>query len=66
MSAGSVPDDGAPLLYTLSRAFSALITLDELLPSIMLKTKEVLQAESCALLRGCRLGVPTWSTSSRP
>jgi hypothetical protein len=38
------------LLYTLSRAFSALITLNELLPSIIAQTKEVLQAESCALL----------------
>jgi hypothetical protein len=34
----------------LSRALSALITLDELRPCIIAKTKEVLEAESCALL----------------
>ena len=38
------------LLYDLSQAFSTLMTLDELLPSIIAKTKEVLAAESCALL----------------
>ncbi|MBI3328178.1 MAG: sigma 54-interacting transcriptional regulator [Nitrospinae bacterium] len=38
------------LLFELSRAFSALITLDELLPCIIAQTKGVLQAESCALL----------------
>jgi Nif-specific regulatory protein len=38
------------LLYELSQAFSALMTLDELLPSIIAKTKDILRAESCALL----------------
>ena len=38
------------LLFELSHAFSALIQLEELLPHIITKTKEVLQAESCALL----------------
>jgi len=38
------------LLLELSHAFSALITLEELLPHIIDKTKDVLQAESCALL----------------
>jgi hypothetical protein len=38
------------VLLDLSRALSALITLDELLPCIIAKTKEVLEAESCALL----------------
>lgn len=38
------------LLLELSRAFSAVIELEELLPAIITKTKEVLQAESCALL----------------
>jgi hypothetical protein len=34
----------------LSRALRPLITLDELRPCIIAKTKEVLEAESCALL----------------
>jgi Nif-specific regulatory protein len=38
------------LLLELSRAFSALIELDALLPFVMAKTNEVLGAESCALL----------------
>ena len=38
------------LLLELSHAFSALLTLEELLPSIMAHTKEVLRAESCAIL----------------
>jgi hypothetical protein len=38
------------LLYELSQAFSSLMTLEELLPSIIAKTQETLQAESCALL----------------
>ena len=38
------------LLLELSRAFSALIDLEELLPTVIAKTQEVLQAESCALL----------------
>lgn len=50
MRAGNLSAKQLALLYTLSRAFSALITLDELLPSIIAQTKEVLQAESCALL----------------
>jgi hypothetical protein len=37
------------VLLDLSRALSALITLDELRPCIIAKTKEVLEAESCAL-----------------
>ena len=38
------------LLLELSRAFSALIELEALLPFLMAKTKEVFEAESCALL----------------
>src|SRR3989454_7088233 len=38
------------LLLELSRAFSALIDLEELLPTVIAKTQEVLQAASCALL----------------
>lgn len=38
------------LLFEMSHAFSALIELEELLPYLMTKTQEVLQAESCALL----------------
>jgi len=38
------------VLLDLSHALSALITLDELLPCIIAKTKEVLEAESCTLL----------------
>jgi len=38
------------LLFELTRAFSALATLEALLPSIIAQTKAVLQAESCALL----------------
>jgi hypothetical protein len=34
----------------LSRALRPLITMDELRPCIIAKTKEVLEAESCALL----------------
>ncbi len=37
-------------LLELSRTFSAVIELEELLPIIIAKTQEVLQAESCALL----------------
>jgi len=38
------------LLLELSRAFSALMELEALLPFIMAKTNEVFAAESCALL----------------
>jgi hypothetical protein len=38
------------VLLDLSRALRALITLDQLLPCIIAKTKEVLEAKSCALL----------------
>ena len=38
------------LLFELSRAFSAILEMDELLPQIMTRTKEVLHADSCALL----------------
>src|SRR5215475_12601003 len=38
------------LLFELSRAFSSLIELDELLPYVALQTRTVLQAESCAIL----------------
>jgi len=38
------------LLFELSRGFNALIELDELLPQVIASTKEVFQAESCALL----------------
>ena len=38
------------VLLDLSHALSALITLDELPPCIIAKTKEVLEAESCTLL----------------
>jgi Nif-specific regulatory protein len=38
------------LLLELSRGFSALMDLDELLPQVIAKTKKVFQAESCSLL----------------
>ena len=38
------------LLFELSRGFNALIELDELLPQVIARTKEVFQAEGCALL----------------
>src|SRR6266404_8968749 len=38
------------LLFELSRGFNALIELDELLPQVIASTKEVFQAEGCALL----------------
>src|SRR5262249_42557499 len=38
------------LLFDLSRAFSALMELDELLELINAETKEVFKAESCAIL----------------
>ncbi len=38
------------LLFELSRSFSALIDLEELLSTIITKTKDILQAENCALL----------------
>jgi GAF domain-containing protein len=38
------------LLFELSRSFSSLIDLEELLPCIIAKTREGLQAESCSLL----------------
>ncbi len=38
------------LLFDLSRSFSALIELDDLLPAVAAKTREVLQAESCTIL----------------
>jgi hypothetical protein len=46
------------LLFDLSRAFSSLMELDELLALINAQTKEVLEAESSAILlvdetRGC-------------
>src|SRR5687767_4255319 len=53
---GSMIDEGTltaerlTLLYSLGQAFSSLMTLDVLLPSIITKTKEIMQAESCALL----------------
>src|SRR5262245_46427166 len=37
------------LLYELSRAFSSLIELDELLPYVAAQTRAVLQAESCVI-----------------
>jgi Nif-specific regulatory protein len=47
---GTLDAERLTVLYALGQAFSALMTLDELLPSIITKTKEILQAESCALL----------------
>src|ERR1044071_1048151 len=38
------------LLFELSRAFGALTAFEELLPLVNLRTKEVLDAESCAIL----------------
>jgi Nif-specific regulatory protein len=38
------------LLFKLSQSFSALITPEDLFPSIMAQTKEVFRAESCSLL----------------
>ena len=38
------------LLFELSRGFNALIDLEALLPAVISKTKEILQAENCALL----------------
>jgi transcriptional regulator with GAF, ATPase, and Fis domain len=38
------------LLFELSRAFSALVELDELLPLVNAKTREVLDAENCAIM----------------
>jgi Nif-specific regulatory protein len=50
MPAEDLSRERLALLYELSRAFNTLMTLDELLPSIIAQTKAVLQAESCALL----------------
>src|SRR5262249_16447968 len=38
------------LLYELSRAFNELIELDELIPKVIAKTNELLQAEGTAVL----------------
>jgi transcriptional regulator with GAF, ATPase, and Fis domain len=38
------------LLFELSRSFSSLIELEVLLPAIITKTRDVMQAENCALL----------------
>ncbi len=50
MSKGVSRAEQLSILFELSQAFSAQIELDELLPSIIARTKEVLEAESCALL----------------
>jgi Nif-specific regulatory protein len=42
--------DKLPLLVRLTRAFSALLELEELVPCILAKIKEVIQVESCAIL----------------
>jgi Nif-specific regulatory protein len=47
---GLVSVEKLSLLLELSQAFSALMDLEALLPVVMARTKEVLQAESCALL----------------
>jgi len=47
---GSQSSQRLSLLFELSRAFSALIELDELLRFVNARTKEVLGAESCAIL----------------
>jgi Nif-specific regulatory protein len=47
---GTLTAERLTLLYTLGQAFSSLMTLDTLLPSIITRTKEIMQAESCALL----------------
>lgn len=55
MQAGNGVQEGMPstekfsLLFELSRAFSALIQLDELLPFVAEQTRNVLRAESCAI-----------------
>ena len=38
------------ILFELSRAFGALTALEELLPLVNLRTKEMLDAESCAIV----------------
>jgi Nif-specific regulatory protein len=46
-----IPDsERFSLLLDLCRAFSALMELDELIPFIIARTREVLQAENCAIL----------------
>ena len=50
---GSEPDERGErlsLLYRVSRSFSELIELDELIPFVVAKTKELLGAESSAVL----------------
>jgi signal transduction protein with GAF and PtsI domain len=41
--------DKFSLLFELSRSFNSLIDLDELLPYIAAQTRDLLQAESCAI-----------------
>jgi Nif-specific regulatory protein len=49
--ANGVPgEEKFSLLFELSRAFSALIDLDELLPYVAAQTRDILHAESCAIL----------------
>ena len=50
MQAGVSSTEQFSLLLELSRAFSTLMELEDLLPFIMAKTNEVFAAESCALL----------------
>ncbi len=50
MQVGVSSTEQLSLLLELNRAFSALMELEDLLPFIMAKTKEVFAAESCALL----------------
>lgn len=49
---GSRPagDGRLELLYSVSRSLHALIELDELLPAVVDKTKELLEAEGCSLI----------------
>ena len=49
-TSGETTVEQLALILELSRAFSALIELDELLPTIIKKTQEVLGAESSAIL----------------
>ena len=48
--AGAFKTERWALLYELGQAFSAMMAPDELLPSIIAKTKDVLRAEGGALL----------------
>src|SRR5262245_13886886 len=50
MNGGVSSSERLSLLFELTRMFSEQLELDELLPLVMEKTKEALQAENCSLL----------------